>query len=167
MLLTQLGGVTDAWTLQETLAFSRAGQKDYVVEIDDADQATIVFGDGSFGADPAERSADPGQLPGWRRAGRQYSRTTIRTIVGAPQLALLGAQVTNPHPATGGADRESIEHAVQHAPAVFRSLKRAVTASDYEALALSFKGVGKGSSAGHRLEHGGALCGSRGGRQRE
>jgi hypothetical protein len=68
---------------------------------------------------------------------------SIQTIVGAPQLALLGAQVTNPAPATGGADRESIEHATQHAPAVFRSLKRAVTAADYEALARSFKGVGK------------------------
>ena len=73
---------------------------------------------------------------------------TIQTIVGAPQLALLGASVTNPDPATGGAERESIEHAVQHAPAVFRSLKRAVTAADYEALALSFKGVGKVQARG-------------------
>jgi hypothetical protein len=56
---------------------------------------------------------------------------------------LLGAQVTNPDPSTGGGDREDIQHAVQHAPAVFRSLKRAVTGADYEALALSFKGVGK------------------------
>mgnify|MGYP001618763860 CR=1 FL=1 len=30
-----------------------------------------------------------------------------------------------------------------HAPGVFRSLKRAVTADDYEALARNFKGVGK------------------------
>ena len=49
----------------------------------------------------------------------------------------------NPKPATGGAERESIAHAVLHAPSVFRSLKRAVTAPDYEALALDFKGVGK------------------------
>src|SRR5262249_22646883 len=68
---------------------------------------------------------------------------TILTIIDAPQLALLGAQVTNPGAATGGAERESIEHAVSHAPQVFRSLKRAVTAQDYEALALDFKGVGK------------------------
>src|SRR5262249_45130443 len=68
---------------------------------------------------------------------------TIQTIIDAPQLALLGAQVTNPGAATGGAERESIAHAVLHAPSVFRSLKRAVTAQDYEALALDFKGVGK------------------------
>ena len=68
---------------------------------------------------------------------------TIQTIIDAPQLALLGAQVTNPGAATGGAERESIAHAVSHAPQVFRSLKRAVTTQDYEALALDFKGVGK------------------------
>jgi predicted phage baseplate assembly protein len=73
---------------------------------------------------------------------------SIQTIVGAPQLALLGATVSNPNPASGGSDRESIESAVQHAPAVFRSLKRAVTAADYEALALSFKGVGKVQASG-------------------
>jgi hypothetical protein len=67
----------------------------------------------------------------------------IQTIIDAPQLVLLGAQITNPRPATGGAERESIAHAVTHAPGVFRSLKRAVTAEDYAALTLDFKGVGK------------------------
>jgi len=56
---------------------------------------------------------------------------------------LLGAKVTNPNPATSGAERESIEHVVKHAPYVFRSRKRAVTAEDYKALALDFGGVGK------------------------
>ena len=52
---------------------------------------------------------------------------TIQTIVDAPQLSLLAATVTNPSLATGGAARETIDHAVLHAPTVFRSLKRAVT----------------------------------------
>jgi Baseplate J-like protein len=130
-------------TLQETLAFSRAGQKDYVIEMDEDDQATVIFGDGSFGAIPASGA----QIQATYRFGGGIQGNTpagsIQTIVGAPQLALLGAQVTNPTAATGGADRESIDSAVQHAPAVFRSMKRAVTADDYEALVLSFKGVGK------------------------
>ncbi len=70
-------------------------------------------------------------------------RDAIRTISDAPQLSLVSAEVTNEAPATGGAERESIEHAVQHAPSVFRSLRRAVTTPDYEALALEFAGVGK------------------------
>src|SRR5262245_35401153 len=143
IVIAQLGGVPDAWSLQETLAFSRAGQKDYVIEIDEDDQATVVFGDGSFGAiPPAGAEIRATYRVGGGPAGN-VPANAIQTIVGAAQLALLGAQVTNPAPATGGADRESIDHAVQHAPAVFRSLKRAVTGADYEALALSFKGVGK------------------------
>jgi len=68
---------------------------------------------------------------------------TIKTIIDAPQLAILAADITNLKTASGGAERESIEHAVFHAPNVFRSLKRAVTVEDYESLALNFKGVGK------------------------
>jgi Baseplate J-like protein len=143
VLLSQLGSETESWTLRETLAFSRAQQKDYAVEINEADQATLIFGDGDFGAIPANGA----QIRASYRVGGgpagNTPQETIRTIVGAPQLALLGAQVSNPNPATGGADRESTEHALRHAPAVFRSLNRAVTASDYEALVLSFNGVGK------------------------
>jgi baseplate J-like protein len=143
ILLTQLGGTIDKWDLQESLAFSRAAQKDYVIEINENDQATVIFGDGSFGVIPANGAQI---LATYRVGGGPGGNTpagTIANIVGAPQLALLGAQVTNPVASSGGADREDIRHAVQHAPAVFRSLKRAVTGADYEALALSFKGVGK------------------------
>lgn len=136
------GGTAEEWAFQESLAFSR-GQKDFSVEIDEEDRAVVVFGDGSFGEIPPKGA---GIFASYRVGGGLYGNVTpdrIRTIVEAPQLSLLGAQVTNPEAATGGSDRESIEHAVRNAPAVFRSLKRAVTKSDYEALALRFKGVGK------------------------
>jgi hypothetical protein len=131
------------WTLQESLAFSREGQKHFIIEIDENDGATVIFGDGAFGAKPP---ADSEIYVSYRVGGGikgNVPQQTIVTIVDAPQLSLLGAHITNPFAATGGADRESIEHAVMHAPEVFRSLKRAVTAEDYEALALDYKGVGK------------------------
>ncbi len=134
---------TTPWTLQESLAFSREEQQDYTVEIDDNDVATVVFGDGAFGAIPPSGYAIfatyrvGGGLKGNVPAG------TIQTIVNAPQLSLLGATVTNAGAATGGSDREVIEHAVRQAPAVFRSLKRAVTGQDFKALALMYPGVGK------------------------
>src|SRR5262249_50710269 len=100
-------------------------------------------GDGVFGAKPALGA----QIRVTYRVGGGLAGNvpadTIKTVVDSPQLALLGAKVTNPTPATGGAEREDIAHAVQQAPSVFRSLRRAVTAADYEALALSFDGVGK------------------------
>ena len=142
-LISRLGSTITPWTLQETLAFSRAGQRDFVIEIGENDQTTVRFGDGAFGAIPtAEATLEVTYRVGGGQQGN-VSAGRIQAIADAPQLSLLGAEVTNPNPATGGAERESIEHAVQHAPAVFRSLKRAVTADDYEALALEFSGVGK------------------------
>jgi uncharacterized phage protein gp47/JayE len=143
ILLSELGGVIDEWRLQESLAFSRGGQKDYIIEIDEEDRAKVIFGDGAFGAIPSNGAVVKvtyrvggglkGNVPG----------KSIETIIDAPQLSLLGAKVTNLASATGGAERESIDHAVMHSPNVFRSLRRAMTKEDYEALALDFKGVGK------------------------
>lgn len=143
ILLTELGGVIEEWTLQESLSFSREGQQDYLISIDENDQATVIFGDGAFGAIPppgAEIRITYRVGGGLKGNGVAES---IQTLVDAPTLALIGAKVINPDAATGGAERETIENAVRHAPSVFRSLKRAVTADDYEALALEFTGVGK------------------------
>jgi hypothetical protein len=142
-LLSELGGVIQVWNLQESLAFSRAGRNDFALEIDADDRAEILFGDDAFGAIPPSGSRI---RVDYRVGGGEHGNVaanSIQTIVDAPALALAGAQVTNPLAATGGAERETIEHAVAHAPQVFRSLKRAVTADDYEALALKYKGVGK------------------------
>ena len=57
LVLTELGGVIETWTLQESLAFSREAQRDYVIEIDQNDRATIIFGDGAFGAIPPSGAA--------------------------------------------------------------------------------------------------------------
>jgi len=143
VLHTELGGTIKEWTLQESLAFSRDDQPDFALEIDEQDRATVLFGDGDFGAIPPKNSVIQATYRVGGGALGNVGANTIQTIVNAPQLSLVGAQVTNPTPATGGAERESIEHAVMHAPQVFRSLKRAVTADDYEALALGFNGVGK------------------------
>jgi baseplate J-like protein len=148
VLLTRLAGVTEDWTRRDTLAFSESAQRDYVVEIDADDRATVTFGDGTFGAKPPQGA----QIRvTYRVGGGQAGNVVagaITTVVDSPQLALLGAKVTNPAPATGGAQREDIAHAVRQAPSVFRSLRRAVTAADYEALALSFEGVGKVRAVG-------------------
>ncbi len=143
VVVTQLGSVIDTWTLRDTLAFSEAGQKDYAIQIDEGDSASVIFGDGVFGAVPASGAVIRATYRVGGGAVGNVPAGAITTVVNAPQLALLGASVVNSGPATGGAERETIAHAVAHAPAVFRSLRRAVTAADYEALALSFKGVGK------------------------
>ena len=143
IITTQLGETITEWTFQESLAFSREKQQDYIVEIDDQDRATVIFGDGTFGAVPEIGATI---MATYRVGGGlkgNVPAANIGTIVDASQLSLNGVKVTNSEAATGGAERESIDHAVMHAPSVFRSLKRAVTEDDYKALALDFKGVGK------------------------
>ena len=112
---------------RDTLAFSQAGQRDYRVEVDADDRATVVFGDGIVRRGATNRRCAHRHLPRRRRTARATFRRRHRDVVDAPQLALLGATVTNPVASSGGAERETVDHAVQHAPAVFRSLHRAVT----------------------------------------
>ena len=142
-LVTSVSGTEDRWTYRDSLAFSKPDALDFTIDIDENDQATVVFGDGAFGAIPPRGAT---VTVTYRVGGGQAGNVpagAIESIVDAPRLAALGARVTNHIAATGGADRESIEHAVEHAPAVFRSDQRAVTTADYEALARSFDGVGK------------------------
>lgn len=142
-VVTQIAGEVAAWTRRDSLAFSQSDQRDYVVEVDADDRATLVFGDGAFGGIPPR---DAQIRATYRVGGGQVGNVpaqAINTIVNGPDLARLGARVFNPDPATGGADREDMAGAARLAPSVFRSMRRAVTAADYEALALSFRGVGK------------------------
>lgn len=143
IISTQLGETITEWTFQESLAFSREKQQDYIVEIDDQDRATVIFGDGSFGAIPESGASITATYRVGGGLKGNVPATSIGTIVDASQLSLNGIKVSNAQGATGGAERESIDHAIMHAPSVFRSLKRAVTEDDYNALALDFKGVGK------------------------
>jgi hypothetical protein len=142
-LVLQSGDVTREWVLMETLAISGKESEHFMIEIDADDVAEIIFGDGNFGAiPPTGFEIKATYRVGGGTAGNVGART-IDTIVDAPDLLLAGAVVFNPGPATGGADRESIEHAVKNAPAMFRSYKRAVTAEDYKALAMNVSGVAK------------------------
>lgn len=143
VVTTRLGGDIQGWTRRDTLAFSRNNQRDYVVKVDEEDRAVLHFGDGAFGAIPP-RGAEIRVT--YRVGGGAVGNVpahAIQTILSAPDLVNAGARVTNPAPASGGADRESIEHAIRLAPSVFRAMRRAVTREDYEAIALNFPGVGK------------------------
>jgi hypothetical protein len=52
-----------------------------------------------------------------------------------------GVTVTNPEPATGGSDAETLENALVRGPQQLHSLQRAVTARDFELLALNSSGA--------------------------
>jgi hypothetical protein len=72
-------------------------------------------------------------------AGNAAAGTIVDALTPIPSLVA----VTNPEDAAGGSDSERIDHAVRYAPLTFRSTNRAVTTSDYVALAHSTGWVAK------------------------
>jgi predicted phage baseplate assembly protein len=133
----------NVWTRRETLAFSGPDDRDFLVDIDENDQATVRFGDGINGAKPDAGAVLSITYRAGGGAEGNVEAHTVKTILEAPALSAIAANITNPMPANGGADRESIDHAVAQAPSVFRSRQRAVTGADYEALARNVNGVAK------------------------
>lgn len=133
----------DCWTLKNSLIFSRHNDKHYFIQTDENDITTVYFGDGVYGRIPDKDS----EIIALYRIGGgvegNVGTNKIEIISNAPQLQALAAKVTNDAPASGGKDRESIEHAIKFAPRVFRSLDRAVTEQDFVNIALSYPGVAK------------------------
>jgi hypothetical protein len=113
----------------------------YTVRLDDTGHVGITFGDGVNGA----------RLP----TGQENVAATYRTgtgvagDVGAGSLTLLlnrpfGVRgVSNPLPAAGGVDPETLDEARANAPRRMRTLGRIVSLSDYEDFAITFPGIAK------------------------
>lgn len=83
------------------------------------------------------------EVRAWYRGGGGQ-----RGNVGAGKLTVLrtpvpGVRVSNPEPATGGRDGESLENALRRAPQEFQARDRAVTVRDYEVLAMRHGGVAR------------------------
>ena len=101
----------------------------------DYQSGILTFGDGRKGMMPPEGSnnivARRYQIGGG--SSGNVNPDTLTSLNRA--LAYIDA-VTNPIAATGGADRESVDEAKERAPYTIKSRDRAVTAEDFETLAL-------------------------------
>ena len=138
----------DDWVLKSSLIFSGHNDKHYLIQTDENDMTTVYFGDNLYGKIP-EKDAEI--IATYRVGGDRDGNVGANKIIvisNAPKLKALAAKVTNETSASGGKERESIEHAIKFAPRVFRSLKRAVTKRDFTNLALSFPGVAKARAKG-------------------
>jgi hypothetical protein len=126
-----------------SLGFSRAADPDFAIETDENEVTSVLFGDGQYGQIPPVGARILVTYRAGGGASGNVGGGQITVISKAPQLQLAGARVVNRQPASGGADRESIQQAIRFAPTVFSSMSRAVTAADYEAQARLFPGVSK------------------------
>ncbi|HEY1554583.1 MAG TPA: putative baseplate assembly protein [Kofleriaceae bacterium] len=96
---------------------------------------TLSFGDGRRGMVPPEAKNNIVAVS-YRIGGGSLGNVNPNTLTSLGRALAYIETVTNPLPATGGADRESIDEAKSRAPYTIKSRDRAVTTEDYEMLAL-------------------------------
>ena len=118
----------------------------YRVDIDGLDNVSIIFGDGKYGAYPSEGQQIEVSYLATLGANGNLAPHRINSLISAiygTNGESVGLSVDNSIAATGGADRETQEHAKAVAPTTVRSTWKAVTRNDYAALCLAFPGVAK------------------------
>ena len=132
---------------REVHHFQESGGKDehFQVEADGLDRTRILFGDGVRGAVPATNTAIRVEYLETQGAAGNLGAGVVTELTGTLYQSgeLVAVNVTNPVPATVGADRESLDHARLQAPAEVRAVWKALTKDDYKALAEGYPGVAK------------------------
>jgi hypothetical protein len=119
-------------------SFSHPEARRYQLLVDASGTPQVVFGDGR--RPPVATDSIRAGYRVCAGAGGNVAANTISTAITTIER-LTG--VTNPAGAAGGTDAERSDHALQYAPLAFRSVGRAVTTSDYVALAQSTGAVAK------------------------
>ncbi|MDN0075082.1 putative baseplate assembly protein [Crenobacter sp. SG2303] len=128
---------------QEVPSLYEQGPNDrvFTTAIDDNGHTTVTFGDGIEGARPP--SGQDNIRARYRKgigAGGNVSAGKLGNLLTRP-LGISG--VTNPEPARGGQDAETMDTARANAPLTVLTLDRAVSVQDYEDFSRSFAGIAK------------------------
>ncbi|SEN41001.1 putative baseplate assembly protein [Nitrosomonas marina] len=77
----------------------------------------------------------------WYRYGGGSAGNVSENLLTVLKDPVTGVSVTNPEPATGGRDQESLQNALTRGPQELHSLSRAVTARDFELIATQCSGA--------------------------
>ncbi|HWK82422.1 MAG TPA: putative baseplate assembly protein [Caldimonas sp.] len=132
------------WSERPTLYGSGPRDRVYALRQDDSGTTTVEFGDGVEGA--RLPSAQNNLRFAYRKGlGNHGNLRTgqLSTLLSRP----LGVKsVTNPTPASGGQDAETLARARGNAPLRILTLDRAVSAQDYADFARAFAGIDKASA---------------------
>ena len=117
---------------------SHPENKEFVVEVESDGTAYLRFGDCIYGARP-EPKTDFYALyrVGNGVAGNVGAETLAHIVTNVTEVNC----ITNPLPARGGQEPESIEDVRKNAPNAFRRQERAVTAEDYEEITSRYGGI--------------------------
>ncbi|MCF6218050.1 MAG: putative baseplate assembly protein [Gammaproteobacteria bacterium] len=125
-----------AWSPQGDLLGSDAGDRHFIVEIDNDGYAQLRFGKGGLGRQPDAGTAFQAVYRiGAGVAGNVGSGAISHLVMRNTQLSGVSIQVRNPFAAQGGVAPEPISEVKLFAPHTFRKkLQRAIIADDYAAI---------------------------------
>jgi hypothetical protein len=109
----------------------------------DAASGTIAFGDGHYGAIPLANATTQNNITAarYRYGGGAAGNVATAKVSDVQSYVAFVDKVSNPIPAQGGADEEPVDETVLRAAHDVRATNRAVTADDFEALALATPGA--------------------------
>jgi hypothetical protein len=129
---------------KESLLNSGPNDRHFVVLVDQNDRATIRFGNGTSGAPPTGTLTITYKTGGGSGGNVDAGRIVVieGTFADAHGHAAQ-VSVTNPEPASGGTDRQSVASAKLLAPESLRTLTRSVTREDFEVNARHVPGVAR------------------------
>lgn len=132
------------WTRVDALLDAGPNDRVYQLETDASGYTQLILGDGRRGA------RAPSGIENVR--ARYRKNLGLEGEVAAGQISLMTSgpagirRVTNPVPAVGAEDPESLADARRNAPLTVLTLDRLVSVSDYEDFARTFAGIGKAKS---------------------
>ena len=137
-----VAGVAQTWTYFVRLVDAGPSDLAYTTTTDQNGIVQVIFGDNINGLIPPTGAVISASYQVGGGSAGNVAANTITNFTGITGVIA----VTNPSPATGGADAESIEHIRTHAPLSLTALGRAVTLADYAALCLSVSGIAKAAA---------------------
>jgi hypothetical protein len=140
----RVSAANGAYDERESLLDSGPNDRHFMVLVDQNDRATVRFGNGKSGASPTGTITiaykTGGGAIGNVEAGRLVVLDgTFNDAHGRPTELTC----TNPEPASGGTDRQSMASAKLLAPESLRTLTRTVTREDFEINARRVPGVAR------------------------
>ena len=130
-------GLTSDWVIasrwearRDLLLDSQGNSQHFVADVDESGQCYIRFGDDINGKLPNGGTRFLSRFRTGNGSNGNVGAGAIRHIVTEQDISVIS--VTNPLPASGGRNPETLEEVKQYAPEAFRTQERAVTREDYE-----------------------------------
>ena len=140
-----LDGAWESWARVDDFVNSSGTDKHYRIEVSSIGAYEVIFGDGTNGKIPA-RGVHNIRVT-YRVGGGTIGNVGPDTIVELLSSVDYIESVTNAKAASGGTDRETLEHAKAFAPASIRTLDRMVTAEDIETVCRQYRSTTYGGIA--------------------